>query len=99
MIIGEKRLGSAVAQIPEKDMAFYKNGTLKMTKTDIDYKIERNTIVLKAGKYVHSVEIEGNVILEDNYFSMLPGEEKTISFTVADEENAPNIQISAYTIE
>jgi len=87
-----------VAKI-DGDMAFYKNGTLKMTKTDIDYKIERNTIVLKAGKYVHSVEIEGNVILEDNYFSMLPGEEKTISFTVADEENAPNIQISAYTIE
>ncbi len=81
------------------DTAFYKNGALKMTETDIEYKIDGNTVVLKADHYIHSVEIEGNVILDDNYFSMMPNEEKTVSFTVADEGDSPDIQILAYTIE
>jgi len=42
--------------------------------------IDGNDVVLKADSYVHSVMLDGDCFFEDNYFSMLPGEEKRVRF-------------------
>lgn len=43
------------------------------------------TVILYAEQYVHAVELEGFSGLSDNYFSMLPGEEKRVVFQNTDE--------------
>lgn len=37
-------------------------------------------ITLCADKYTHMVDLDGDYIFEDNYFTMLPGETRTIRF-------------------
>ena len=82
------------------DRAFYKDGDLKMEKCDISYVLdEKNkSITFKADKYVHAVEVEGNLILDENYFSLLPNEERTVSFVKHDEEKALDLTVQAYTL-
>ncbi len=77
------------------DRAFYKAGNLHISETDVEYKIEDGKIVLKANKYIQAVGIDGNVILCDNWFSMLPGEEKEICFEITEGDEA-DITVRAY---
>lgn len=45
-----------------------------------------DSITLAAKTYVHAVRLEAEAVFDDNYFTMLPGEERTIHFkTQADE--------------
>ncbi len=37
-----------------------------------------NAVTLYANCYAHAVELDGDCIFEDNFFSMLPGETRTI---------------------
>ena len=85
----------------DSDRAFYKDGDLKMEKCDISYVLdEKNkSITFKADKYVHAVEVEGNLILDENYFSLLPNEERTVSFVKHDEEKALDLTVQAYTLK
>ncbi len=83
----------------DNDRAFYKEGALNVCKTDVEYELGENSVTLKSKGYIQAVEIEGNVLPEDNYFSMLPGEQKTIKFTKAYADEAADIHISAYGIE
>lgn len=39
-----------------------------------------DSITLYAEKYTHMVDLDGDYIFEDNFFTMLPGETKTIGF-------------------
>ena len=39
-----------------------------------------NTVTLRAKKYVHAVSLDGEARFEDNFFPMLPGEERTVRF-------------------
>ncbi len=41
---------------------------------------EEGTITLKCTEYARIVVIEGDLVTSDNYFDMLPGEEKTITY-------------------
>lgn len=41
---------------------------------------DENSITLHAEKYTHMVDLDGDFIFEDNYFTMLPGEIRTIRF-------------------
>ena len=45
--------------------------------------IERSvdSITLHAEKYTHMVDLDGDYIFEDNYFTMLPGETRTVKYT------------------
>lgn len=45
--------------------------------------IERSSdsITLHAEKYAHMVDLDGDYIFEDNYFTMLPGETRTVKYT------------------
>ena len=77
------------------DRAFYKTGNLHIVESSVEYEIKSDRIILKADKYIQAVGIDGNVILRDNWFSMLPGEEKEIFFEIT-EGDAPDISINAY---
>lgn len=77
-----------------KDVTFYKEGGLRLKKTDIDYTVSENKITVKADKYIHSLAIDGDIIAEDNYFSMLPNEERSVGYNGAGE-----IIIEAYSLE
>lgn len=84
------------------DRAFYRNGALPVFKTDVETVIdeEQGTVTVKAGThYVHAVEIEGNLVLEDNYFSLIPGETKTVPFRRKNSKLPLDITVEAYTLD
>ncbi len=81
------------------DRAFYRKGILDLKPCD-DITVDTepspcggSLIKIKADSYIHSVCIETDEVLSDNYFSLLPGEERYIE--VADTEN---IKVIAYTL-
>lgn len=39
-----------------------------------------HSITLRAKRYIHAVSLDGEMEFEDNFFSMLPGEQRTIRF-------------------
>ena len=59
---------------------------------------ENCTITFVSDKYVHAVEVEGNLVLDDNYFSLLPGEERTVSYKKKYENLALDLSVTAYTM-
>ena len=81
------------------DRCFYKDGTLPLVACDslleITQKTE-NSVTLSAKGYIHCVELEGECLFEDNCFSMLSGETRTIN---AKENAGAPFDIRAYSIE
>ena len=53
----------------------------------------------KADSYVHIVELEGEYVFEDSYFSLLPNECRTITFKKSREHTSDEITLKAYTIQ
>ena len=80
------------------DRAFYKNGNLHIAKSHLEYSVNDSKIILKADSYIQAVGIDGNVISEDNWFSMLPGETREISFESCDGD-ALDITVNAYGLK
>jgi beta-mannosidase len=83
-----------------KDRCFYKDGDLALVCADDRVRVvERteNSITLTADAYVHALELEGEYMLEDNCFSMLGGETRTISFKPLGDDNS-QLLIKAYTL-
>ena len=80
------------------DKAFYKKGRLeiKPCADRIDLLTEENgTVTVKANAYVHAVKLCGEGVFSDNFFSLLPGEEKTLK---CDSLKTENVRVVAYTI-
>ena len=48
--------------------------------------VSSDSITLRASAYVHAVSLDGEMVFEDNFFSLLPGETRTIHFSGAGEE-------------
>ena len=71
-----------------QDRCFYKEGKLELRKTDYLRVIEKteNSITVEATGYVHAVALEGNAVFSDSYFSLLPGQRRTVSFAPAQGE-------------
>lgn len=69
----------------ESDRCFYKEGALPLTAVEGVKIVQKtdNEITVKANEYVHAVQLEGNYIFSDNYFSLLKGEEVTVSYRKA----------------
>lgn len=59
---------------------FDKPSKLKLNKAKLDYTIEGNKVRLKSDTFAYNVCIESDAIPEENYFSMVKGEEKVITF-------------------
>ncbi len=83
------------------DRAFYKSGTLPIVPTDAVKVVSRteNAITVMADKYVHAVELDGEFVFDDNCFSLLPDEKRTITFRPSSEAQSNEINISGYTVE
>ena len=97
----EKDDDSIIIAETENDRAFYKDGALNVEKCDVKYALDEvnKTITFKADKYIHAVEVEGNLVLEDNYFSLLPNEERTFSYALAEKDKALELFVQAYTLK
>ena len=79
------------------DRCFYKDGTLDIVPCD-DITVTcrgEDHIGIVSTCYVHAVELEGECVFEDNYFSMLPNEEKQIRFKKLG--NGDSVSVKAYT--
>lgn len=83
------------------DRTFYKSGILKLKESNALSVLKQtgNTIVLKANSYIHAVEMEGAAIFDDNYFSMLTGEERTVNYRSVDGNKlCDDLIVRAFTL-
>ena len=82
------------------DRCFYKKGDLKLESNDkfVVASRDENSITITASGYVHAVELDGEYIFSDNYFTMLNGETRTISFEKCENAVSDRVEVSAYTI-
>jgi hypothetical protein len=83
------------------DRAFYCKGTLELCPAEIDvvFDKERGEIRVTAReKYVHAVVISGNMILEENCFSLLPYESRTVSYRRLESNLEECLSVKAYTL-
>ncbi len=83
------------------DRAFYIEGTLPLVKCGAPAIVEQtgNSITLTAAEYIHAVELEGEFVFEDNYFSLLPGETRTIGFRCAQNGQSNELTVTGYTVK
>ncbi|MBR7132248.1 MAG: hypothetical protein IKD04_01805 [Clostridia bacterium] len=84
------------------DSSFYKDGKLEITDCTADLKPVSRTeesVTLSTDRYIHAVELEGDYIFSENYFSLLPGEEKTVTFKRLATFEDSEIAITAYTLK
>lgn len=80
------------------DRAFYKKGALEMTASNdrIDtLTTDGEYVRVKSDTYIHALELSGDAVFEDNYFSLLPGEERVIKYK---KTGSSDIKAQAYTI-
>ena len=85
------------------DRCFHKDGVLNMVPCDKDIRImakSEDSITILANNYVHAVELEGEYLFDDNYFSMMPGEMRIIHFDKIENctENK-GVSVRAYTLD
>jgi beta-mannosidase len=78
---------------------FYKDGNLGLKESNELLVVEQasDKITVKANGYIHSVEFEGMAVFEDNYFSLLPGEERSIAYRKHGEADSLVITVKAFT--
>ncbi len=62
------------------DRSFYKKGTLSFEESIPPEIVERScdSVTIRANQYTHIVRLEGDCEFEDNYFSLMSGEERTL---------------------
>ena len=78
------------------DRAFYQSGALDLVPCDVEViEITADSITLCADAYVHAVELEGEAVFDDNYFSLLPGERRTVPYRPC---GAEPITVQGYTL-
>lgn len=78
------------------DRSFFKEGKLELIPSgNVEItNCAENRIEIVASGYVHVVELKGDCVFEDNYFSMRNGEKRIVEYTGCDD-----IRIKAYTLK
>ena len=90
MLVAEIRCGDMFQR------TWYKEGAPQLEKaTGLIFTEYEDGIEVSAERYVHVVEIEGVCSVSDNYFSMLPGEKRLISYDKTEQKR--NIYVNGYT--
>ena len=75
---------------------FYVNGSICLQKEkNFNIKFKDGAVYISSKVYLHTVEISGAENVSDNYFQILPGETKKVSYTL---QNEPPV-ITAYTLK
>ena len=84
-----------------RDRAFYKGGSLPIVPCQAPTVLVRDetSITLTADRYIHAVELEGQYIFSDNYFSLLPGQQRTITMRPAADAQTTDLTIAGYTLQ
>lgn len=85
-----------------KDRSYHKAGLpILQAANDSIRVLERGEshIVLQADRYLHAVELEGEYLFDDNYFSMLAGETRKVSFQPLENRQESTLDLRAYTLE
>ena len=80
--------------------SYFKKGKLKIVRDD-SFEVEsltEYTITVRAKKYLQAVELEGDYTFSDNYFTMLEGEEKTVTFKKFSDK-ANGVTVKSYTLK
>lgn len=82
------------------DRAFYKSGALHVIPCAAPAIVDRtaDSMTVTATEYIHAVELEGEFVFDDNYFSLLPGEKRTIRFRPAESAQSEELTVLGYTI-
>lgn len=86
-----------VAELEGEGYSFYRKGVLGISECMDKVEVLHcgdGIVKIKANTYVHVVEIEGEAVFEDNYFSMLEGEVREIKYEPVVESD---ITVNAYT--
>ncbi len=61
------------------DRCFFRNGALTLSRTEgLEWSASGDTVTVTASECVHAVEIGSGLVPEDNYFTLLPGEQRQI---------------------
>lgn len=96
LTLGENEILIAETKTKEGTLRnWYREGTPRLQRThDVKYQITDNGVEVWSDKYIHVVEIERAENLSDNYFSLLPGERRKITYTKASEAE---VEISTHT--
>ena len=84
-----------------QDRAFYKDGGLPMVPCTAPTVVSRtdDSITLTSDQYIHAVELEGEYIFSDNYFSLLPGQQRTITMRPAADAQTHDLTVAGYTLQ
>ncbi len=81
------------------DRSFYKEGALTLHRTEASVCIDKkaHSISVRAEDYIHALTLTGEVLFSENCFSLLPGEQKAVTYQPL---NGADVQITAeaYTI-
>lgn len=92
---GDMLIMEIVDECGNRDRAFYKPDKLILIPCGVEITDKTDKyITVKANSYVHAVELEGEAAFEDNYFSLMPGEERKIAYT-----GDANIEVCGYTVK
>lgn len=84
------------------DRAFYNHGKPLIAPCPDALKVvsrDDGSITLKALSYIHAVELEGDCLFSDDYFSMMPGEEKTVTWKKLKPLDDDSFTVTAYTLK
>ena len=84
------------------DRTFWRDGALPIEPaSDKLTVLERGEgyVTLRAEAYLHAVELEGEYLFEDSYFSMLAGEVRTVRYERLPVTRDEELRISAYTLK
>ena len=78
---------------------FYKIGKLEIERCDYFtiLSMDENSLTIKANTYLQAVELEGDYNFSDNYFAMLEGETRVVSFEKFSDK-ANGVTVKSYTI-
>ena len=57
-----------------------------------------NSVTVWGEGYVHALELEGEYVFSDNYFSLLPGEKRTVTCRPTKDAVGEEITVTGYTV-
>ena len=84
------------------DRSFYNHGKPLLASCPeelIVVSFDEDSVTVKANSYIHVVELEGDCIFSDDYFSMMAGEERTITWKKLKGFDDDSFTINAYTLK
>lgn len=81
------------------DRTFYALGAPTLVRTDVHMDIDEQaqTVTVTADGYVHAVLLDGDAVFDDNAFSLLAGESRTVAYRVTDGAGVP-LSAEGYTL-